>query len=332
MYKILFLILLYLPTLYAQNSAIENNLKHNQYKAAFAKDKGMKRVARTAEENFWWRYYYLKIALAWENPAQFKKEKITYATFQRIRRELRELKLPNKEAQRKEIENLYKKYFYPLKIVLKTKNPELAAQNQNPVGRFGFRLVETDENKKYLTPLQLQRIRELAKNERLLENNLKTIEFKIYKDKYFLYELEDVPVLQADNPNLGYVIQYAYINKKKKRIKESSGNKKATFSQGTLPERRMVILSGNVSKSADIAVTLPPNMVFVYYKEGIEDIEVKNAKVVHKNNEKKYLELEIQPKAKVLLTIKEPPKSKNKSNIWPKAIAVMAVISFILAR
>jgi hypothetical protein len=331
MQRIIFIVLVSFLTLTAQNKPLAENLKRSNYKAAFNKCMDMKNNARSRKDQFYWRYYFLRIALIWDNENEFNRSGITYEDFQKIFKEFDKMKVD--DAKKTEIKNLYHRYFYPLKIYIKSKKEETAELNQNTIGKFGFRIVNANDKdvRPYLTPLQLLRINQLDNNNRI-NNKLKEIEFKPVKTnkKYLAYNLPDVPLLQADNQNLGYMIQYTFINKEGKKQTEEI-KRIATFSKGTKKNRRIAILENGIDQ-ANLGIKYPPGLIDLRFKNGIPNIKVDNAKVLNNYKKDGYLRLEVAPKERVIVELINNQKKEDESAVWPIAIAIIGGISFILAR
>ena len=321
MYRIYILICLGFVSLYAQNEPLETNLSQKNYRGAYEKCMYLKKKARTANEHFYWRYYYIKIALGWNKEKEFNESKISYHKYKAVMKELMEN--AGFETQKTEIKKLHKRYFYPLKVVIKSYIQNVR-ENENPVGYFGFRIISAGQSDLSLTPLQKERLAYLSHFDRIQKKNFKEIEFKFYRSSYFYSELEDIPLLQADNPNLGYVIQYEYENAPKRYETE-----KVPFSLGTKENRRVAILKE--IKTNSLAIKTQYNSVLIYFTNGISNINVRNAKIINNYNKDGYLHLKVKNNDKVTIELKEMGKSKI-SNVWTIAIGIMGVITFILAR
>jgi hypothetical protein len=320
----------------AQDISLENNLKNNSYISAFDKCMDLKTKAKNTNDNFWWRYYYLRIAMAWDKKSDkdssFIKAKISFQKVQEYLNEIKEMNGFNQEIS--EIEQKYQTYFYPLKIFLHSDKPEQAIQNAEPTGKFAFLLkIIKEEHEEYLTLLQKLRLKEL-KESKLSADNLQDIKFRMHKNNgYFYYELHNVPVLQADNSKLGYTVQYAYMDKQGNRKQKDTGLKTISFSSGAKIESRIAVLEG-VQGDALLKIVPPANIVYLYFKDGIGNMRVNNANIINSKSYEKdgFMALEVKPDAKISLTIDNQQKKNEISSAWPVAIAAIGLISLVLAR
>ncbi|MCD4691650.1 MAG: hypothetical protein K8R79_01955, partial [Calditrichales bacterium] len=196
----------------AQNKSltaqIRNNLTQGRLHQAFDRSMRLITMAKTDYDNFYGRYFYVMSCLLWEDKAP--ENKMTFKKFKTYFSELDKYVSKNDKNQNDElgaIKKAYKKMFKPLALIIESELNDFA-----PTGYFMLR-IESDESLEPIQQLRMDKIIKIYSN----REKYQKFNFEITEGNSFKYIIEDVPVIQAQNPRTGYSISF--------RQKDNKSNK-----------------------------------------------------------------------------------------------------------
>lgn len=305
---------------------IENNLRQKQYEQAYNRVK--KLLSSRGKDKVLGYYYYVLTALQWnKEPLPQGIDLKTVKKYYELLKKADSRSLKNNEKAIK----LYEQMFRPVRMVIQIP----LSKFQQPVGYFYFRFTTADAD--LLTPLQKKQYQILNSN----KMNFKKIAFEPYEkivddgNFYFYYEIQDVPVLQSNNDEVGYAIDFwqkGIINGKERKHHIELKEFILPCNLETLNDDLAVLL--NVDKTL-IESRLPEGYVRLDFATLVPTLDLGNLDVLNKDSYQKdgCLIIKTADRDRLELRIKNTKGNKKTDSIaLPAAIGSLALILFIVSR